>query len=253
MPTPFSHMVALAQLLTDEAVPATIRATLNEQRPAYILGTVAPDARPDVPDPREATHFYSYTRPMEKHPWLLMLDRHPSLVAPKDAAHLAFLAGYVAHLAMDEIWTKHMLKPHFAESNWGEDIHHRFFNLHLMLIDMDERDLLAIPTWAPAAIQQAQPDDWLPFLPQSILTDWQTLIHQQIQPEGSSQTLAIFGARVGRTAQDLRQLADDEQWMQREIWDHVPRSVLTDVEVAMYNHARHSLMRYVQEYAQLSA
>ena len=251
MPTPFSHMRAAINLLDDSDLPANIRDALIAEYPAYVLGSVAPDARVDAPDPRAATHFYAYQRPIERHPWLIMLDEYPQLTPPKSDAHRAFLAGYVAHLAMDEAWTLYMLEPHFAGGDWGGNIKYRFFVLHLLLTDMDIRDLAALPDSIHTALQQAEPDDWLPFIPQAILTDWRELIYEQIKPDGASQTMAIFGKRISRSADEINRLVHDEAWMQRELWQHVPREALADIEAQMARHAHHALVRYMREYSGL--
>ncbi|MEM6282105.1 MAG: hypothetical protein AAF787_07930 [Chloroflexota bacterium] len=248
MPTPFSHLVAVDRLLTDADVPATIRDVLNAQRAAYLLGSVAPDARVNAENPRAATHFYHYEIPYEKAPWRIMLDENPSLAAPTNPAHRAFVAGYVAHLAMDQVWTEDMLVPYFGNGEWGADIKARFFVLHLMLIDMDERDLHLIPDYAPDEICAAQPDDWLPFMPQDVLIDWQQMIYNQIKPDGESKTYDIFGERVKRAADELRRLAGDDDWMHEHLWQHVPRTIMGSVEDEMYDHARDSLIAYMQEH-----
>lgn len=223
---------------------------MTAERPAYVLGSVAPDARVDAPDPRAATHFYTYTEPFAQHPWMTMLERYPSLTQPKSAAHRAFIAGYVAHLAMDQVWSVDMLAPHFAAGTWGENRRHRFLVLHTLLIDMDKRDLASLPAWIPEALCQAAPDDWLPFMPQDALTDWQTLIYEQIKPGGASKTLEIFGERVSKTPDELRQILHDPAWMQQNLWDHVPRVLVASVEAEMTAHARDSLVRYLREFAE---
>ncbi len=248
MPTPFSHMRAAIDLLHHESIPADIHTALVSSYPAYVLGSVAPDARVDAPDPRAATHFYAYQQPMEKHPWLIMLDEYPQLTRSQSEAHRAFLAGYVAHLAMDEIWTLQMLDPYFAKGNWGEDKKYRFFVLHLLLTDMDIRELPALPAGTHTALRQATPDDWLPFMPQSILTDWQNLIYEQIKPDGISQTTEIFGQRINRSADEIDRLVHDEAWMQRELWQHVTRKTLASIEAEMARHASASLVRYMREF-----
>ena len=253
MPTPFSHMVAITRLLADDAVPPELQTLLQNQRPAFMLGSVAPDARIDAPDSRAATHFYIYQEPIDRDPWRRMLDRYPALNTPVDEAHYAFVAGYVAHLAMDQMWTLDMLLPHFVHAGWGEDIHYRFLMLHTMLIDMDERDEARLPGWVPDTLQAAQPGDWLPFMPQPVLRGWQTLIYDQIKPGGVSKTLDIFGGRIGKTPQELRRLLDDKAWMQRELWNHVPRSVLNIVESTMYTHARASLVHYMREFGHVKS
>lgn len=243
-------MAAIVRLLDDERVPATVRQQLQAERGAFMLGSVAPDARVEAPDPREATHFYSYTKGLSEHPHRLMLAAHPSLMQPKSAAHRAFVAGYVAHLAMDEVWSLDMLGPHFAFGKWGETREHRFFMLHMLLIVMDERDLVTLPAWIPEAVRDAAPRAWLPFMPQDVLTGWRDMIYAQIKPDGQSLTLDIFGSRINRTPDKLRRMVDDVEWMARELWNPIPPTVLAIIERAMYTHARESLVQYMQSVEQ---
>lgn len=250
MPTPFTHLVTCLSLLDDLALPAEMREFLAQERNAFSLGSVIPDARlPDVEDSRAATHFYKYTEPMTDHPWRIMLTRHPALKQPTSAAHRAFVAGYVAHLAMDEIWSLKMLVPYFADADWGDSLRARFFVLHLLLIDMDDRDYARLPTGTAAALHAADPANWLPFMPRSIIQKWQALIYDQIKPDGDPQTLVIFGERVRRSPEELRALVDDVGWMERELWQHVPRAALARVEVEMRDHARTALRCYMEESA----
>ncbi len=244
MPTPFSHLAIAQRLLKD--LPPTTTEALVAQRPAYVLGSVAADARPDVPEPRKTTHFYAYDEPMLDHPWRTMLQQHPQLRSPSDPALRAFVAGYVAHLATDEVWTVNMLGPHFANSEWGESRQSRFFVLHILLSHMDERDLANLEPWGAADIRHVQPNNWLPFLPDDVLIGWRDLIHEQIRPGGHSQTLEIFAERVDRPVSEFRDMLDDPAQMQRNLWNHIPRYTLAEIETAMYAHAKEALLAYME-------
>ena len=156
MPTPFSHLVMLERLRQDETLPHPIQRLLTSNAPAYTLGSIAPDARVPAPDSRYATHFYTYSKPMEEAPWRAMLKAHPQLIAPTDDEQRAFVAGYVAHLAMDEVWSREMLGPQFALADWGKDLQYRFFILQDLLVFMDERDEKQISPTLLALLQQAQ-------------------------------------------------------------------------------------------------
>ena len=140
MPTPFTHLHYAQRLLSDPAVPAAQRALLNTQRGAYLLGSVSADAQMLAGLKRDDTHFYSFDVPMEDHPWRVMTKRYPELLAVRDPAQRAFVAGYVMHLSMDEIWSLQMTGPEFAEREWASRIQ-RFLMLHILLISLDERDL----------------------------------------------------------------------------------------------------------------
>ncbi len=245
MPTPFSHLLVAQRLLSDPAVPAGQRALLNTHRPAYLLGSVVADAHGIAGLKREDTHFYSYEHGMHGQPWRVMLDTYPALQVTRDPAQRAFVAGYVMHLAMDEIWSLDMTDAQFVGGSWANRIQ-RFLMLHTLLIFMDERDQRLLDPALNAELPHAQPDHWLPFLADDVLIAWGDLIDRQLRTGGVSETLEIFGARVKKTPAELRAILDSPDRMQAELWANVPRDLLAQVEARMDNYARASLITYLQ-------
>lgn len=253
MPTPFTHLALSRQMLTDGAIPDAMRADLIAQRGAFYLGQIAADghALEQPPIKREATHFYSYTHMPDGKLWHLMLHAHPSIDDKRDPAARAFMAGYVAHLSVDEYWARHMAIPHFGYANWGTQ-GLRFMMLNVLLILMDERDYarLSQPPEAradmAAALHAAQPDEWLPFLSDRALCDWGAVIHRQIKPDGLSETLQILAPRISRdmTALKLRDILESPARLERDLWQHVPRPRAEQVEREMYTFARDEMIAY---------
>lgn len=248
MPTPFTHLEIAQRLLTDDALPPHTRDLLQAERPAFMLGSIAADARVGSGAPREHTHFYQYGFEIVTPPWRVMIERNRSLLRPQDAAHRAFVAGYVGHLAVDETWSKEMTGPHFVGREWG-DRAFRFYMLHIILIYMDERDLAQLAPWQPASLQAAQPGAWLPFMSDEDLRRWQTLIYDQIKPDGTSQTLAIFGGRISKSPEELRAFLDSPEQMHTGLWENIAPSLLAEVETAMYRYAREQILHYLDESA----
>jgi hypothetical protein len=246
MPTPFTHLVYAQRLLSDEDIPASARALIADHLPAYYLGTVAADGHFMCALRREDTHFYTYDRPMEDHPWRLMLRRFPALLKPTSADHRAFLAGYVAHLAMDEIWQKQMVHPRFVMQEWGSR-RQRFLMLNVLLVTMDERDYPNIDPGIPHHLGKAAPDHWLPFMEDEALSGWGALINRQIADGGQSETLAIIAPRVALPVDALRELLDSHERLEAELWTPIPRSALAAVEAAMYAEARTDLALFLAE------
>ncbi len=246
MPTPFTHLETAQRLLVDEQVPAATRAILAQHKPAFLLGNIAADARNNGNLTREATHFYSYDKRMHKHPWRVMLDQNPSLAHPTNEDQRAFVAGYVAHLSIDEIWSLHMLGPQFAETDWAPQ-NTRFLMLHVLLIHMDERDYGRLEAWQPPTLAQAMPDHWLPFMSDDILNGWRDFIDEQITPGGTSQTLEVFGKRINKRPEELRAILDFPAQMQSGLWDHVKPDLFATVETDMYTHARKQMNCYWAE------
>ncbi len=245
MPTPFSHLQITLRLMDDPLVPQHVRDFVKQHRPAFLLGGVIADQRP-VDGKRADTHFYEYTKPMPDNPWREMFRQHPSLKNPVSDAHKVFLTAYVAHLAADEYWSRNMLKPHFADSDWGEDIRGRFFLLHLLLITMDERDQDLLPDAIGTVMRDCIPDNWLPFLNDVLICDWRDFIAEQID-EDDSQTLVIFGGRIQTEPDKVRELLDDAAYMQSKLWENVSRETLLDIEDGLYQFAREQMLIYLDE------
>ncbi|MFN8375470.1 MAG: zinc dependent phospholipase C family protein [Anaerolineae bacterium] len=226
-----------------------MRRALQDNRSAYLLGSIAADARAGDGGERSDTHFYYYDQPITSPPWRLMMEQYPTLHHASSSAQRAFLAGYVAHLAVDELWTMDMLRQHIAFSAWSASRHQRFYVLNLMLITMDERDLSRLESWIADSLNAAQPHDWLPFLDDPTLVKWRELIYVQIEPGGVSITLNnVVGGRVGEKPEEIRADLDSPETMQRLVGQRTARAILTNIEARMYVYARDQLASYWREY-----
>jgi hypothetical protein len=246
MPTPFTHLEAAQRLLNDEAIPASVRQPLTAELGAFLLGNIAADARTESGLRREDTHFYSYDKGITDHPWRVMMNLHPALQIPHSPAQRAFLAGYIAHLSMDEWWSLHMLGPHFAGRDWAPR-QTRFLMLHILLIYMDERDLSLLLPWQYQGLTSAEPDNWLPFMNDTILSGWRDFIAGQIKPGSESLTLQVFGGRINKQPAELRAILDVPERMDADLWQHIAPALLADIEAGMYNHARQQMLTYWTE------
>lgn len=246
MPTPFTHLETAQRLLVDDRLPADLRTALHAECPAFLMGSIAADARTSAAIRREDTHFYVYDFPSKTPAWKTMLLKYPSLQPAHNPAHRTFLAGYVGHLAIDEIWSQQMLGPHFTDRQWG-DWMQRFVMLHVLLIYMDERDAAQLQPWQPDMLLAAKPEGWTPFLSDTVLADWRDFIGQQIQPGGVRLTLEVMGARIGRMPEQMREILDSPETMQRDLWSHVKHDILAKVESAMYDYALEQIGIYWSE------
>src|SRR5690349_17524253 len=106
MPTPFTHLHIANDLDADPILPDSLKTLINANYGAYLLGSICADATSTGIADRETTHFYRYDKPIVEPPWRVMMAMHPTLCTPKSPAHEAFIAGYVAHLAADEYWSR---------------------------------------------------------------------------------------------------------------------------------------------------
>lgn len=246
MPTPFTHMLVAQRLLSDSAIPAPQRALLKAHTGAYLLGSVVADAHGLAGLRREDTHFYAFDKPMEDHAWRVMMARYPALAAVRDPAWCAFLAGYVMHVSMDEIWSLDMTGPEFADREWAPRVQ-RFLMLHILLIYMDERDLPLLNRRFNRSLHDVPVHHWLPFLDDAIVHQWGEYIYHQVMPGGVSETLEVYGSRLQQSPGDLRAILDSPERMHDELWTHVTPEKTAEVEMLMLDHARTQMVAYLSE------
>lgn len=244
MPTPFTHLASAQRLLDDPGLPAAGRALLLRELPAFLLGSIAADGQNEAGLRREDTHFYTYDRPIRVPLDDLMLARYPELVVPESAAQRAFVAGYIGHLALDEIWTEAVMRPYFIDATWGSSAE-RFLMLNILLIGLDERDFALLTPSTADGLRRATPNGWLPFLPDPALAAWREIITRQFEPGALPETLPIIGARTGVPVAGLRALLDSPDALASRLWAHVPVAAVAKAEAAMHAAAVERVARYL--------
>lgn len=98
---------------------------LDEERGNLYLGSTAPDIRVITRWERGRTHFFDLSSFDEQSGVEGLFAAYPGLRAAGDlnASTVAFVAGYVTHLVMDELWINTIYRPFFGErSPMGGDV-----------------------------------------------------------------------------------------------------------------------------------
>jgi hypothetical protein len=240
------HLRAAHQFLNDTDIPQNLRNDLarGPHLGAFLLGNVAPDARVSGGMSRGQTHFFEYAAKIEPNAGDAMLAAHPSLKSAEGEQRM-FVAGYLAHIAMDVVWAEVMLYPYFYQrDDWADDIT-RYNMLHVLLCHLDTRDFRQWDANFPDALTAAQPDNWLPFLPDDDLAQWRDLVANQICVSCESRTLEVLGKRVKIGVEGLRRILDDPAKMQSEIWNYVPMTAVDHVEAQMYGAMVSQIKQYL--------
>ena len=144
---------------------------------AYYLGSTAPDIRAMTRWPREQTHFAPLSVEEVGTGTRTMFRMHPELQEDMSPASKAFLAGYVGHLAADEVWITSVFRLHFdtaeKSSLTGDQIEANIWD-RAMQLDLDRQAL-------PKINGDTHPEKWLdcsdhnvsmPFFEDGLLTEW---------------------------------------------------------------------------------
>lgn len=248
------HMAVAHRLICDHEIPIPLRDFVQAAWGAFLCGTIAPDARVSSGIARVNTHFFEYEPVVDPPAIAAMFKIYPALrysalMAQSDhtngVSHAAFIAGYVTHLAMDELWSIELLFPYFF-AEWGTK-QSRFLMLHMLLGYLDQRDRRTLPDSDYLALARATPHDWLPFIPDIDLSMWQDIIAKQLAPGAASQTLQILGQRIAMSGEQMAAFINDPVRMNDELWQNVPPEAVAKVEEDMYRAARLALVSYFND------
>lgn len=237
-------MVASQRLVNDPQFPHAefVQAHWGE----FLLGCISPDAHHRGNLTREDTHFFAYRPKVEPHAVMAMLATHPNLEngAVRNEAQRAFVAGYLSHLEMDEVWCEDMLFPEFIHGTWSsrETSH---FMLHVLLGWMDARDYLRLGLAHQSALAGAAPEHWLAFFPDEALIAWRDVVASQIHPVGTSQTVEILGKRIPQGIDGLRTILQSPERLAAELWVQITPEKMAAVEATMYERMRQTVTDYL--------
>ena len=108
---------------------------------AYYLGATAPDIRVLTRWERERTHFYDLHRYEDQNSVERLFETYPELARPErlSPSTVAFVAGYISHLRLDELYIEDVYRPNFGiRSSLRE---HRLVNLmdRVLQYELDRR------------------------------------------------------------------------------------------------------------------
>ena len=163
--------------LADQVAEQLDRGYVFDHLGAYYLGSTAPDIRAMTRWPREQTHFAPLSVEEVGTGTKAMFRLHPELQEDMSPASRAFLAGYVCHLASDEVWITSVFRPNFdtAEASrlTDDQVEANIWD-RAMQLDMDRQAL-------PHISGDCHPEQWLscsdrnvsiPFFEEGLLGEW---------------------------------------------------------------------------------
>ncbi len=109
--------LALHMAMAKELADRLHQPALDGDRGAYYLGSTAPDIHVITRCERERTHFFNLNNFDAQSGIDGFFKAYPELARPDrlNASTAAFLAGYMSHLAMDEVWIVDIYRRYFGE------------------------------------------------------------------------------------------------------------------------------------------
>jgi hypothetical protein len=119
MPLLYLHL-SIAQ----EAAELMHHPVVDHNMGGYLVGTISPDAHHISGVSRSETHFFDLDKEEYESGTHRLFEAHPELDRGNslDAETRSFIAGYLSHLIVDEVWIKDVYRPFFGNlSPLGSD------------------------------------------------------------------------------------------------------------------------------------
>lgn len=166
-------------VIAREAASRFKHPSLEEHRGGYYLGATAPDIRLLTKVAREETHFSVLTQE-EQTGVRAFFEAQPHLArAPQLRGQVgAFVAGYLSHLATDDVWIRHIYRPFFgARSPMAQEplanVLDRILQYELDRRVRQDRDVMAE---IQGQVIDCDPDLSLGFLDNASLREWRGFV-----------------------------------------------------------------------------
>ena len=179
--------------------------TLAPQAPAYLLGSIAADARYLDGSARSVTHFWP-PRTESSGAWQLLAD-YPHLAARSlEPAAQAFVAGYLCHLLADERWIAQITRPFFGTASEFVTKADRL-DAQRVLYDLIEERYRARGGWieeticaCEAAGEVALPEALVPVVSMRVCQQWREIVLRSARLTPGPDRIRLFQAGLARLA-----------------------------------------------------
>jgi hypothetical protein len=243
------HLALAEEILRADDLPPTTRRLLTRQRGPFLLGNTAPDVQTVSGQARDETHFYSIPRTSTRPAHETLFAAHPRLARAGSLppAQAAFVAGYIAHLLLDELWLDDVFLPYFgsAEQTWSTRCERHFVH-NVLRTWIDTRDHQRLNGNVSAALRQTKPQRWLSFVADGHLQAWRDWLVEQLVPGHDVQTAEVFARRMGVPVADMKAVLKSPQQMEERVFCRIPRTVLQSFHDTGYARSVALITQYLE-------
>ncbi|MGD2103970.1 MAG: hypothetical protein PVJ55_02500 [Anaerolineae bacterium] len=136
----------------------------------------------------------------------------------------AFVAGYIAHLLLDELWLDDVFQE-FAAQGWAP-LPECLFLHNVLRTWIDQRAQETLDGGLARILRRVEPQDWLPFVDDGHLRAWRDWLVEQLASDQRMETAEVLAGRMGISPAEIKAVARSPAEMERRVFCHFPRSAL---------------------------
>ncbi|HIE38026.1 MAG TPA: hypothetical protein EYP77_02975 [Anaerolineae bacterium] len=246
MPTPVNHLIMAQETIESGWLTPSAQHLLEAERGPFLLGHTAPDVQTVSGRPRHETHFYTIPPGDDAPAHRALLAAYPELgrrdrLTPSRAA---FLAGYLAHLLVDEKWWREIFHPFFGPQAGWATWEERLFLHNVLRTWLDRQDQARLDGGEAETLRGVEPQGWLPFVRDEDLQAWRDLLVEQLRPGRAIRTAEVFAARMHLPTEAVERALESPEQMAR-IFRHVPPARLGTYRADALRHSAELLNEYL--------
>ena len=203
----------------------------------FLLGSTSPDVRAITKGRREDYHFASLDFEAVGAGTNGLFNAHPHLLSPTKShwPTRAFVAGYITHLILDEVWIVEIYRPYFSNpAAFKDEAHGQVMDRALQL----ELDHMSQENARDAVRLLAQATDQVDvgFISTETLAQWHRFVLGFMDREFTWERLRFMARRIagGDDAHPAHRIADefirDVPGSLERLYAHVARDELVSFE-----------------------
>lgn len=195
---------------------------------------------------RHQTHFFKVPILRRQPAHLRLLDQYPALSEthqlPGD--QIAFLAGYLAHLWLDQAWILHIFQPYFAKTSEPASFHERLVEHNLLRAQLDQQQRADLPADLAESLAAARPSNWLPFVEDEKIIGWRDHLVDQLAPDSHIHTVEVFAERLDLSTSEFERRLHSDKEMEK-VLSRLPLNHLKSFQQAALEHSVELVRYYV--------
>lgn len=180
MPHLVFHMSVARELANTLCHP-----TLDAYRGAYYMGSTGPDMHILDGRKRSLSHFFELDELHEQNSVATFFEAHPELSRPNElgGGASAFVAGYISHLVIDELWITEIYRPVFGpDSPLGGDARANIMDRVLQYdMDLERRCRTEITREIRTVLLESDLDLGISFVDSASLLRWRDVAAEMLE------------------------------------------------------------------------
>lgn len=189
-------------------IPQIQEPLLENNLGEYLFGATAPDARYLTGIPREETHFFPLDRESHQGSVRRFFQAKPHL---KEGGRLwppqrAFIAGYLSHLVVDELWIQDIYRPYFGKDSPLLDSREAALWDRALQFELEQREHPGVTANLSALIGSASAAESLGLIEVGTLGRWRRLVAAALSADTPLERYRLFAQNFPKGRFDIHDI-----------------------------------------------